>query len=97
MKTIIIAAVVGFLAGGGATLAITKSVKPEIKLECPQAKLSCPEQKPCNGIDFDKIKSRAITIQNTQYLTVDGDSLVLDAYREILQQELARLKLARCK
>lgn len=52
-----------------------KVLKQKINLKCPECpSLSCPEQKPCNGIDFDKIKSKGITIHNTQHLTVDGSA-----------------------
>lgn len=97
MKITIIIGVAAFLLGGGAALSLTKAIKPEVKVTCPQQICKCPEQKPCNGIDFDKIKSRAITIQNTQYLTVSGDTTLLDAYAALLRKELAAVKLARCK
>jgi hypothetical protein len=97
IKVIAVASLIGMVIGGAATLGITKAVKPEIKLECPQQVCECPEQKPCNGIDFDKIKSKAITIQNTQYLTVNGDTVLVQVYIKALQAELAKLRLARCK
>lgn len=90
-------AIIGIGVGSAGTLVIAKKVKPEIKLECNPPDCICPEQKPCNGIDFDKIKSRAITIQNTQYLTVNGDTVLVDIYIKALQRELAKLRLARCK
>lgn len=95
---LIIAAVVGIAVGSGSTLLITKAVKPVIKLTCPKSPdCNCPEQKPCNGIDFDKIKSRALTIQNHQHLTVDGDSTFSVTIRTIIQEEIAKTKLSRCK
>jgi hypothetical protein len=70
--------------------------------QCPDC--NCPEQKPCNGIDFDKIKSRNITIENRQYLTVSGDSTLLKRITEEnqkviadLKAEMQRLKLSKCK
>lgn len=97
IKGMIIAAgislLVGISTGVVGTLKVTKAIKPIVKVECP----SCPEQKPCNGIDYDKIKSKNLTIQNTQYLTVDGDSTALAAYIDALRVELKSLKLARCK
>lgn len=95
MRTTLIVALVAFIAGGTTILGVTKAVKPVIKLECPRT--VCPEQKPCNGIDFDKIKSKAVTIQNTQYLTVNGDTVLVEAYINALRKELSTLRLARCK
>ena len=84
--------------GSAGTLYITKAVKPEIVVRCPDAPAcNCPEQKPCNGIDFDKIKSRHLTIQNEQFLTIDGDSLVMDNIREALRLELQDFKAKRCR
>jgi hypothetical protein len=97
LKGFLIAGLIGIAIGGAVTLGITKAVKPVIKLECPQLACNCPEQKPCNGIDFDKIKSKSITIENTQYLTVNGDSVLVGVYIKAMQAELAKLKLARCK
>jgi hypothetical protein len=90
---IIIACAVGIAIGSGGTLFISKAVKPVVKLSCPE----CPEQKPCNGIDFDKIKSRALTIQNHQHLTVSGDSLMVEKLIGEFRKELQALRLARCK
>lgn len=71
--------------------------KKPITLTCNPAPCNCPEQKPCNGIDFDKIKSKAITIENTQYITARGDSLLEDRLAAMIRQELNKLRLARCK
>lgn len=70
--------------------------------KCPDCnpKISCPPQEkcpPCNGIDFDKIKSRQLTIQNQQYITVSGDSLFVEKMVSEFRKELQALKLARCK
>lgn len=70
--------------------------------KCPDCKptFSCPPVEkcpPCNGIDFEKIKSKALTIQNKQYLTVNGDSAIDVTLRKIIQEEMAKLKLSRCK
>lgn len=71
-----------------------KLAKPPV-VEIPDC--ICPEQKPCNGIDFDKIKSRQLTIQNQQYLTVSGDSLFTKTLVDQLRKELQAVRLARCK
>lgn len=95
---IIVACAVGIAIGSGGTLFISKAVKPVVKLSCPKAPdCNCPEQKPCNGIDFDKIKSRALTIQNHQHLTVSGDSLMVEKLISEFRKELQALRLARCK
>jgi len=95
---IIIAAVAGIGIGSGGTLLITKAVKPEVKVECPACPdCNCPEQKPCNGIDFDKIKSKHITIQNEQHLTITGDSLLVKKVQEALRKELQDFKMKKCK
>lgn len=83
--------------GGGSAVAIIKATKPTIEVINKEVKLSCPEVKPCNGIDYDKIKSRNLTIENTQYLTVNGDSVLTSAIIEGLRAELAKLKVSRCK
>jgi len=94
-------ALVGIGAGSVGTVAINKSLKPVIKVEEKIVHLKCPEVKPCNGIDFDKIKSRNVTIQNEQHLTVSGDSLfvakLMEEVRSVIKQEISATKLARCK
>lgn len=97
-----IVAIVGMAVGSAGTVWLTKAVKPIVHLKCPNIPdCNCPKPDPCNGIDFDKIKSRNLTIENKQYITANGDSLVLkkqlDETRLIFQQELAKLKLSRCK
>jgi hypothetical protein len=93
-----IVAVISMALGSAGTVFLTKAVRPRVEVSCPPAPdCNCPEQKPCNGIDFDKIKSRAITIQNTQYLTVNGDTVLVQVYIKALQAELAKLRLARCR
>ena len=92
------ALVVGVTIGSVATMKIQKLTKPEINLACPPAPACiCPDPKPCNGIDFDKIKSRAITIQNTQYLTISGDSTMFQRFDELLTKRLEELKVVRTK
>jgi hypothetical protein len=95
---IIIVAVAGLGIGSAGTLWIAKAVKPTVKVSCPKAPdCDCPELKPWNGIDFDKIKSKYITIQNEQHLTIKGDSLLVKEISEAVKAELMKLKLARCK
>jgi hypothetical protein len=67
-------------------------------LNCPEIPdCICPKQEPCNGIDFDKIKSRNLTIENKQYLTINGDSLLYDKMRQALKAELEEFKVRKCK
>jgi hypothetical protein len=57
----------------------------------------CPKPDPCNGIDFEKIKSKHLTIENKQYLSINGDSLLVDKIVKEIRLELQQLRLARCK
>jgi hypothetical protein len=96
--TLVIGLVLGVVIGGGGTLGIAKLIKPVVKVQCPPAPdCNCPEQKPCQGIDFDKIKSKYITIQNEQHLTVSGDSLFAKKIVDDLKAEMKALKLSKCK
>jgi hypothetical protein len=63
--------------------------------KCPDC--ICPKQEPCNGIDFDKIKSRNVTIENKQYLTINGDTLLIDKIKDALHSELEDFKVKKCK
>jgi hypothetical protein len=87
----------GVAVGTAGTIFITKAVQPKIVTE----KVQAPQCPPCNGIDYDKIKSKNLTIQNTQYLTVSGDSALKEnleaSYRKILQEELSKLRVSKCK
>lgn len=77
------------IAFGGGVLFDAKVLRPKINLTCPPAPAcKCPEQKPCNGIDFDKIKSKNITIQNEQHLTVSGDSVMIESIRKMINEEV---------
>jgi hypothetical protein len=98
LKGMAISAVIGMAIGGAATLGITKAVKPEVKVSCPKCPdLKCPEEKPCNGIDFDKIKSRNVTIENTQHITTSGDSLLIPKIRKVVREEMEAAKLVKCR
>jgi hypothetical protein len=97
LKITAIAALLSMVLGSAGTFLMIKKYEKPIELTCNPAPCNCPEQKPCNGIDFDKIKSKAITIQNTQYLTVNGDTVLVEVYIKALQKELSKLRLARCK
>lgn len=57
----------------------------------------CPTPKPCGNIDFDKMKSRAITIQNHQHITYGGDSLLLPRIREVVKEVIEDVPVVRCK
>jgi hypothetical protein len=99
----LIAVIVGIGIGTSGTLTIAKMIKPTVEVPpCPAC--NCPGQKPCQGIDFDKLKSKYLTIQNQQYLTVSGDSTLLkriiDENQKViveLKSEMQRLKLSKCK
>jgi hypothetical protein len=99
MKIYLIVAAISALIGGGATLGITKAVKPTIKLECP--KPVCPEFKCPEGnyIDFEKVKNFRGTLKVDQHyhITHKGDSLFREALIADMEATLAKLKLARCK
>jgi hypothetical protein len=87
----------GVAIGTAGTIFIVKAVQPKVVTE----KVMAPQCPPCNGIDYDKIKSKNLTIQNTQYLTVSGDSALKEnleaSCRKILQEELSKLKVSKCK
>lgn len=91
----LIAVAVGIAIGAAGSLTIAKAVKPEIKVVTE--KVIAPQCPPCNGIDFDKIKSKALTIQNKQYLTVNGDSTLESKIRSIIREEMAAANLVKCK
>lgn len=88
-------AVIAFAGGSyfGAKVLTKKCPDCSPVFKCPEL----PEQKPCNGIDFDKIKSRNITIENRQYLTIDGDSVLVDNIIKGVRAEMEKLRLSRCK
>jgi hypothetical protein len=92
---LIIAVVVAAGLGSAATLYITKAVKPQIVVKTE--KVVAPQCPPCNGIDFEKIKSKNITIENQQYLTIQGDSTLKEVIRQIISEEFKKAQLVRCK
>jgi hypothetical protein len=71
------------------------AVKDQPKIEIPK----CPDCRcePCNGIDFDKIKGKYITLNNTQKVEMNGDSLIIEQIRQVLHQELEDFKVKKCK
>lgn len=88
--------IIVFLAGIVGGMAVNQKLqKPAAPCKCPS--LTCPDPKPCQGIDFDKIKAKGLTIQNTQYLTVKGDSVTADMVRKALREELEDFKVRKCK
>lgn len=92
----IIIAIASFIGGAIVDAKLLGKKCPDLK--CPQpAACICPEQKPCQGIDFDKIKSKSITIDNKQYLTIKGDSMLVDKIREVVKSELEDFKVRRCR
>jgi hypothetical protein len=98
IKNPLVALIVGVLIGAASMPIILEKVKKPVEFKCPEpAACICPEQKPCNGIDFDKIKSKALTIHNTQHLTVSGDSLIEQKIKEVIAAEFGKLRLAKCK
>lgn len=94
-------AFIGIGAGSAGTILVNKSLRPVINVEEKIVHLKCPEVKPCNGIDFDKIKSRNLTIQNEQHLTVSGDSLfiskIIEEVKKAVKEEIKSTRIARCK
>ncbi len=92
--------VFGIAAGIGGTLSITKAVKPEIKLECPQP--VCPQPKcdcSSNAVDIDKLKNfkGTFSVQQHYHVEMNGDSLVVKAIISEMEAKLNQLRLARCK
>lgn len=75
----------------------SKSITETKKIVSKLPDCNCPEQKPCQGIDFDKIKSRAVTIENHQHITTSGDSLLIPKIRKVFKEEMEEAKLVRCK
>jgi hypothetical protein len=89
-------AIASFAGGSFFGVKVLDKKCPDLK--CPEVNIppakECP---PCNGIDFDKIKSKYITIQNEQHLTVSGDSLFAKKIVDDLKAEMKALKLSKCK
>lgn len=87
----------GYNAGkdSGYENAIAEHAKRYNKQKCPDC--VCPTPKPCGNIDFDKMKSRAITIQNHQHITYGGDSLLLPNIRRVFKEELDEAKVVKCR
>jgi hypothetical protein len=79
--------------GAAAMPLILERVKKPVEFKCPDC--ICPKQEPCNGIDFEKIKSKNLTIQNQQYLTIDGDSTLKESIRLMFVEEFE--KRYKCK
>lgn len=88
-------AIIGFGGGSFFGAKVLKDKCPDCKpkLECP----SCPEPLPCNGIDFEKIKGKYITLENHQHLTMSGDSLIVEKLTQAFRKELQSVRAARCK
>lgn len=90
-------AVIAFAAFAGGMITSQKLQKPPVVVDkkCPDC--TCPKQEPCNGIDFDKIKSRNVTIENKQFLTINGDTLLIEKIKDALHSELEDFKVKKCK
>jgi hypothetical protein len=78
----------------------SKAIKELAKLDrkCPD--LKCPKYEPCPPqIDYDKIKGRNITLNLVQNNTVeiDGDSLTIDKFSEVVKRHLENLEVVRTK
>lgn len=86
---------VGLSAGIFGTVKLNKWMQPVIQLA--PTPCNCPEVKP--SIDFDKVKGfkGTINLQQTYKMEVGGDSLVLVAVKKAVAEELAKLKVAKCK
>jgi hypothetical protein len=93
----------GYFEGNqrGFTKGYSKAIKDEIvKIEIPKCPdCNCPDIPPSNGIEFDKIKGFKGTISLTQHYRVDvnGDSLVMRKFEDVVKAQLKELKVSRCK
>jgi hypothetical protein len=85
-----------FVAAGFSGGMIT-SKKLEKPVVIPEHKCPACNCEPCNGIDFDKIKGKYITLNNTQKVEMNGDSLIVKRIQEALRQELEDFKVKKCK
>lgn len=95
MQMLLVKIVIGVLVAGGlVTGAYIKGLKdqPEVKVSCPP----CPVQEcpPALGNELQKVKGKYITLQltNTQYMSVNGDSLafvkLVNDLRQAVKEEL---------
>lgn len=99
MKIHLIVALISALIGGGIVLGVSKAIKPEIKVECPQPicpQFKCPEG---NNIDFDKVKNFKGTLKVEQHyhIVANGDSLLREKLIADLEAKLNQLRVSRCK
>lgn len=89
---------VGVAIGIGSTLGITKAVKPQMNLVCNPApcECNCP---PTLGSEFDKIKSKYVTLNlnQTYKTTMNGDSLFIATLVKEIEALNLKLKISRCK
>lgn len=79
-----------FILGASVAVGVVRLTQPTIEINPTP---SCPEQKPCQGIELDKVKGRNVTIEVQQYLTTSGDSTI----RSIIREELTKLKISKCR
>jgi hypothetical protein len=84
--------VITAILGAGIAVGIIKFTQPTIQVTTEKI---VPQ--PCNGIDYDKIKSKNLTIENTQVLTVNGDSTLLETFRKIVKEEMQAANVVKCK
>lgn len=86
--------VIAIAAFTGGMITNQKLQKPVVipEYKCP----SC-HCEPCNGIDFDKIKGKYITLHNVQNVQMQGDSLIIDKIQKALREELEDFKVKKCK
>lgn len=69
----------------------------KIVAKMPDLKCDCPKVQPCP--DFDKMKGKNITVNLVQNyrMEVEGDSLVMDKFSDVVKRHLEELKVVRTK
>jgi hypothetical protein len=72
----------------------------ETKKIVQKMNFKCPDVKPCPPvIDYDKIRGRNIAINLVQHnsVQIDGDSLVLKQFSDVVKSQLESLEVVRTK
>jgi hypothetical protein len=88
----------GALIGAAATLGIVKATQPVIKINPTPCRCDCPEVKPCEKIDFDKIKNvRGLQIHNHLVYVLGSDTVSAESLEQTFRRVAQELKLSRCK
>lgn len=86
------------LVGAAVTLGIVKATQPKIIINPTPCHCDCPEVKPCEKIDFDKIKNvRGLQIHNHLVYVMGSDTVSLPDMEQAFRKVATELKLSRCK